>query len=649
MSNKVKSVNPASNELLERAQKLNIFTAFDRATAQTPQCGFGSNGICCRICLQGPCRIMPKKPGADRGVCGAADYTIVARNLVRYIATGAAAHSDHGRHIALALYHLAQGRAQDYQVADPEKLRRVAVRVGISVQGKTDLELAGEVARKALEDYERLSGFGDSVWVSTTITEGRKKKFRETGIMPSGINSTVTELLSQTHMGMDADPVSIIFGGLKAALCDYNGMHIGTELSDILFGTPQPVVSEANLGVLDKAKVNIAIHGHNPLLSEMIVRAARKKTAEAKAAGAEGINCVGICCTGNEVLMRQGVPLATNFGSQELAIVTGAVDAMVVDVQCIMPGLQTVADCFHTKLITTSENAKIPGAYHIYFNEDKAMDNAREVIKIAIEAFKDRKVNKIAIPDYKKKVVAGWSLEALLEVFGSVNPEKPVQVLTEAILEGEINGVALFAGCNNLRGAEDEKILGTIREMLRNDVFVVATGCAAGAFAKHGFLNHEAIELYAGPGLRSFLNRLQEAVGDKLREKLPAIFHMGSCVDNTRAANLLTLMANELGVDNNRVPFAASAPEAMSEKAVAIGSWCVAMGIPTHVGTLVPVEGSTLVQGVVTNVAEDVFGGYLILEQDSLKGAQKLTNKLKERAWRLRMRRSYLRENNVKG
>lgn len=406
MSNQVKSANPASTELLERAKSLNIFTAFDRASIQAPQCGFGSNGICCRICLQGPCRIMPKKPGADRGICGATDYTIVARNLVRYIATGAAAHADHGRHIALTLYYLAHGRAQDYQVADPEKLRRVAERVGISVQDKTDLELAGEVARKALEDYERLTGFGDSVWVSTTITEGRKKKFKETGIMPSGINSTVTELLSQTHMGMDADPVSIIFGGLKAALCDYNGMHIGTELSDIIFGTPRPVVSEANLGVLDKTKVNIGVHGHNPLLSEMIVRAARQMTPEAQAAGAEGIKCVGICCTGNEVLMRQGVPLATNFGSQELAIITGAVDAMVVDVQCIMPGLQTVADCFHTKLITTSANAKIPGAYHIYFDEDKAMDNAKEVIKLAIEAFKDRRDSKIAIPDYKKKVVA---------------------------------------------------------------------------------------------------------------------------------------------------------------------------------------------------------------------------------------------------
>ncbi|AVX31260.1 MULTISPECIES: anaerobic carbon-monoxide dehydrogenase catalytic subunit [unclassified Carboxydocella] len=642
MSEQKKSIDPGVLQMLSRASELNIFTAFDRAKAQSPQCGFGSNGICCRICIQGPCRIMPKKQGGNKGICGATDYTIVARNLVRAVAGGASAHSDHGRHIAMALLHVAEGKTKDYEIKDINKLKKIAARIGIETEGKTPEQLAKEVALAALEDYQRLSGFGEATWVKTTVTEGRVKKLRETKTMPAGINSAIVELLSQTHMGMDADPVSIIFGGLKAAMGDYTGMHISTDLSDVIFGTPVPTVTEANLGVIKENKVNIAVHGHNPLLSELIVRAAKEMEAEAKAAGAEGINCVGICCTGNEVLMRQGVPIATSFGSQELAIMTGALDAMVVDVQCIMPGLQAVCECFHTKLITTSDIAKIPGAYHVYFNEEDAMENARKVIRLAIENYKERDGQKVYIPQIKNKVVGGWSLEALLEIFAAINPERPISVLTDAILNGEIKGVALFAGCNNLKGVQDEKHIGVIKKMVANDVFVVATGCSAQAFAKHGLLNGEAVEEFAGPGLKAFLNRLNEANAGKISEKLPLVFHMGSCVDNSRASDLLMLMADELGVDTPRVPWVASAPEAMSEKAIAIGSWCVTLGMPVHVGTLVPVEGSKLVYGVVTNIAEDVFGGYLILEQDYEKAAEKMLNKLEERAWRLRIRKKAL-------
>lgn len=642
MSEQKKSIDPGVLQMLNRASELNIFTAFDRAKAQSPQCGFGSNGICCRICIQGPCRIMPKKQGGNKGICGATDYTIVARNLVRAVAGGASAHSDHGRHIAMALLHVAEGKTKDYEIKDTNKLKKIAARIGIETEGKTSEQLAKEVALAALEDYQRLSGFGEATWVKTTVTEGRVKKLRETKTMPAGINSAIVELLSQTHMGMDADPVSIIFGGLKAAMGDYTGMHISTDLSDVIFGTPVPTVTEANLGVIKENNVNIAVHGHNPLLSELIVRAAKEMEAEAKAAGAEGINCVGICCTGNEVLMRQGVPIATSFGSQELAIMTGALDAMVVDVQCIMPGLQAVCECFHTKLITTSDIAKIPGAYHVYFNEEEAMENARKVIRLAIENYKERDGQKVYIPQIKNKVVGGWSLEALLEIFAAINPERPISVLTDAILNGEIKGVALFAGCNNLKGVQDEKHIGVIKKMVANDVFVVATGCSAQAFAKHGLMNGEAVEEFAGPGLKAFLNRLNEANAGKISEKLPLIFHMGSCVDNTRASDLLMLMADELGVDTPKVPWVASAPEAMSEKAIAIGCWCVTLGMPVHVGTLVPVEGSKLVYGVVTNIAEDVFGGYLILEQDYEKAAEKMLNKLEERTWRLRIRKRAL-------
>jgi anaerobic carbon-monoxide dehydrogenase catalytic subunit len=622
-----RTVDPACLEVLTKNEAGGIETAFDRYLNQQPQCKFGETGVCCKVCIQGPCRITSK---ASKGVCGSTGYTIVARNLVRSAAGGASAHSDHGRHIVLALRHLAEGKAPDYKVMDPEKLRKVAAKVGIEVEGKDEMTLVKELTDLALADFSRMTG-EDSVWLKVNSTEGRRKKFKECNIYPSSINGTIVESISQTHMGMDADPVSLIFSTLRNGLADFVGMHIATDLSDILFGTPQPVVSEANLGVIDPECVNLAVHGHNPLLSEMIVRAAREMKGEALQAGAREVKLMGICCTGNEVLMREGVPIVSNFISQELPMMTGAMDAMVVDVQCIMPGIQAVSECFHTEIITTSPIVKIPGANHIDFTEETALAKAKEVVQIAIEAFKKRS-GQIDIPQIKNKVVAGFSLEALYDILGKLNPDKPVKVLTDAIEAGELKGVCLFAGCNNLKGIHDENHLHIARELAKNNVFMVATGCAAGGYGKAGLLNGDAVEQYAGDGLKAFIKRLEDA--NELAEKLPLIFHMGSCVDNTRAADLYIDMADEMGVDIPKVPFVASAPEAMSEKAISIGSWNVAMGLPVHVGVVPPVQGSTLVDGVARLIAHDVYGGFFIWETDAQKAADKLLECLDYRNWK---------------
>ncbi|MBU2703111.1 carbon-monoxide dehydrogenase catalytic subunit [Sporomusaceae bacterium BoRhaA] len=629
------SVDPAARQMLVQAKKIGYLTSFDRAKAQEPKCKFGNTGICCRICMQGPCRIIPQKLGANKGICGAQDYTIVARNTVRLIAGGAAAHSDHGRHIATTVLHVAEGHAKDYKITDEAKLMKVAERIGIETAGKSANEVAKGVATEALKDFGRQENT-PCTWTKTTITEGRKQKFYDTAIMPSSINGSIAELLHQTHVGNDSDPVNIIFGGLKAALSDYDGMQLATDLSDVLFGTPVPVISEANLGVLDPEMVNICVHGHNPLLSQIIVSVAREMQEEAKAVGSKGIKLSGICCTGNEVLGREGIAIATNFATQELAIMTGLVDAIVVDVQCIMPSLRSLSECFHTKVVTTMPISKIPGSYHVEFDEEHAVESARTIIRLAIETFKSRDPNKVNRPDLKNKVIAGFSLEAILDIFGSVNAEHPVSVLTDAIKTGEIKGVALFCGCNNLKGVHNQNHLGLAKKLAANDVFMISTGCAGQAYAMDGLLTHEAVEAYAGLGLKKFLQRIGEKAN--LKTELPLIFHMGSCVDNSRASNLLTLMAQELGVDTPAVPFVASAPEPMSEKAVAIGSWNVAMGIPVHIGVIAPVTGSDLVHGVLTKIAKDVFGGYFIMETDYEKAAKKLLAALDERAWKFRVR-----------
>ncbi len=626
-----RSIDPAVLEMLSR--ELPTDTVYDRYIAQQPQCKFGDTGVCCRICIQGPCRITAKAP---KGICGATAYTIVARNLIRSAIGGTSAHSDHAKHILLTLKAMLEGHAPDYSIKSPEKLKAVAERFEIATDGRTDLEILADVVKLGIEDFTRMSD-GKVKWVEKTVTPGRLQKFTDCDIMPTSVFETIASSIAQTHMGMDADPVNLIFKALEAALADYTGMHIGTDLSDVLFGIPTPTYTEANFGVIDPAKVNIAVHGHNPLLSEMIVQAAHELEGEAKEAGAAGIQLMGICCTGNEVLMRQGVPPVTNFLSQELPIMTGAIDAMVVDVQCIMPSIQTVAECYNTRIVTTSKNAKIPSSYYIDYSEEKALDQAKEVIRIAIGGYKERGDSECVIPSMKSKVVAGFSLEAMYDLFSAINADAPIKVVTDALKSGELRGVVLMAGCNNAKVMHDESHTVIAKELAKNNVLVVATGCAAGTFAKLGLLSPEAVDQFAGDGLKAFIRRLEDANVDKLEGKLPLIFHMGSCVDNTRAMNMATDIANDLGVDVPKIPFAASAPEAMSEKAISIGSWCVTMGLPTQVGVTPPVTGSELVNGIALQIAHDVYGGFFIWESDPAKGAEKILEALDYRNWKLKI------------
>jgi len=632
-----RTVDPAALEMLDVAKEKGIITAFDRVLAQQPQCQFGYKGICCRFCMMGPCRIKSDEGPASRGICGANAWTIVARSVGLMILTGAASHAQHGNHISHVLHMIADGQAPDYAIKDVDKLFRVCKKVGIETEGKDNVTLAKELSNLALEDFKRLKGEGEATWITKMVTKERNQNYRERNVMPHGIHATISDLVTQAHVGMDNDPVNLVFSAVRVGLADLAGKWVATDLSDIIFGTPEPTLSEANMGVLNPAKVNIVLHGHNPLLSEMIVAASRELEDEAKAAGAAGIQLSGICCTGNEVLMRQGVPLVTSFSSQELAICTGAVDCMVVDVQCIMPGLNTVAQCFGTKLITTSDIVKNPGTMHIDYQEATAMENAKEVIRYGIEAYKERGTRPVHIPNVKSKVVAGFSIEAIMEVFKSVNPDNPIKVLNDAILSGELKGVILMAGCNNLKTFHDQAHLEITKAMLKNDVLVVSTGCNAQACAKAGLMDPDKVDEYCGEGLKSFYKRI--SANANLKYGMPPVLHIGSCVDNSRAADLLMMMAEDLGVDTPKVPFVASAPEAMSGKATSIGTWAVTIGMPTHVGTMPPVEGCDLIYSILTQVAGDVFGGYFILEPDIETSIQKLLNALEYRTWKLGVHR----------
>jgi carbon-monoxide dehydrogenase catalytic subunit len=597
------SIDPAAQQMLIFADELGISTAFSRADAMAP-CNIGAAGMCCKICSMGPCRLT--KDG-QTGVCGATIDTIQARNLIRAIAAGGAAHSDHGRDMAFTLKAVANGTAEGYTIRDVAKLRRMAAKYDIPIEGRSPIEIADELADLYISQFGQQRG---EVVTIKGAPEKRQKLWRERGVVPRGIDREVVEALHRTHIGDDQDPEHILDHAIRTSLADgWGGSMIATDVSDILFGTPAPILGEANLGVLRDDMVNVVVHGHEPTLSQMIVAATQDPEIieYAKAAGAKGVNLSGICCTANEILMRQGIPAAGNFLHQELSILTGSVEAMIVDVQCIMQALVGLAENFHTKIITTSPKVKIKGATHIEFHEEHALTTAKQILKEAIDNYANRGTTQI--PSDKEKLVPGFSHEYINYMLGG-SYRSSFRPLNDAIISGRIRGVAAIVGCNNPRSQQDYAHVYITQKMLEQDVLVVETGCGAIASAKLGLLLGEAGLDQVGPGLREIC----ETIG------VPPVLHMGSCVDNTRILTVLTQMVEEggLGDDIDQVPAVGLAPEWMSEKALAIGTYCVASGVYVIFGGSSPVSGmpdkmadSDIVSDYISSGWEEKYGGKL--------------------------------------
>jgi carbon-monoxide dehydrogenase catalytic subunit len=373
------------------------------------------------------------------------------------------------------------------------------------------------------------------------------------------------------------------------------------------------VLSQINLGVLKEDEVNIIIHGHEPQLAEMmaIVTQDPEMIEYAKSKGAKGINLAGMCCTANEMLMRHGVPIAGNFLQQELAVVTGAVEAMVVDVQCIMQGLADTANCYHTKIITTDPRAKMQGAIHMEFNEHNAVESTKAVVRVAIDNFVNRGKN-VRIPSQKTDMIAGFSHETINYLLGGLF-RASYRPLNDNIINGRIRGVAGVVGCNNPRVTHDMQ-LDMVKELIKNDVLVLQTGCMAMASAKAGLMVPEAAAEYAGEGLASVC----EAVG------IPPVLHMGACIDNSRILMSATAMVKDggLGDDISDLPVAGAAPEWMSEKALAIGQYFVGSGVFTVFGVTWPTLGSKEVTDFLFKDFADMYGGMWAFEPDPIKAAQ---------------------------
>ncbi len=600
MTEKSKSIDPATLEMLEIAKAKGVSTVFDRAAVTKP-CPIGHEGNCCRTCFMGPCRLVGK---TTVGVCGASLEVVQARNLLRNIAAGAAAHNDHGRSLALSLIAIGHGEAPGYEIKDERKLAKFAGYMGVETKGRSTLELAAEVGKVTLAEFGRQEG---EILGIRRATPKRQELWRKLNLVPRGLDREVTEALHRTHMGTDQEPEHLLDHALRVALTDgWGGSLYATDMSDIIFGLPSPVASRANLGVLREDEVNIVIHGHEPVAAETILRVAKEPEMleYAKSKGAKGINIAGMCCSGNEILMRHGIPVVGNFLQQEAVIATGAVDAAVVDYQCIMPGMQTAAEHYHTKVITTSPKVKMTGATHIEFDEHRGPEIARLIVRTAIDNFPKRK--ETHIPMLEDRLISGFSHEYIAYMQGGVYRES-FRPLNDAVMQGRIRGGAGVVGCNNAQTYHDEAHINLVKEFIRNDVLVVTTGCDTIACAKYGLLTPEVMD-YAGPGLREIC----QTIG------IPPVIHLGSCIDNTRILTILTQMATEggLGEDISDLPAIGVAPEWMSEKALTIGAYFVASGAHVIFGVDNPVGGSPAITQMVSRGWEAKTGGALEFEPD---------------------------------
>ena len=498
---KGQSAAPGAQQIIDWSVENKIETCFDRAQKMKP-CPIGKVGACCKHCNMGPCRLTGKNAEEEMtGVCGATLSTIAARNLSRMVAAGTAAHSDHARGMVETLLAVAEGHAPDFQIKDVVKLKRVAGYLEIETGDRPINDIAKEVALTFLSDFGRQQG-GAINYAMKRAPKKTLERWKKWGIVPRGIDREVVEMMHRTNIGVDHEPDHVLLQAMRTALADgWGGSMISTDITDILFGTPKPIQAEGSFGIFKEDEVNLVVHGHEPLLAEMIYDVVNEPEmiAYSKTKGAKGINLGGMCCTANEILIRHGIPTAGGFTNQELGILTGLVDLLTVDVQCIMPAITQVSKKFHTKVITTNYRAKMQGAEHIEFDEHHAKEIARRIVKMAIDNYPNRTTKGEHVTQ-KFSMIAGFSHE-YIEYMQGGKWRGSFRPLNDAIMAGRVRGVVGLAGCDNPRvnSTALHKFIAT--ELIKQDVLVVTTGCGAGACGSSGYLTPEMALEMAGPGL----------------------------------------------------------------------------------------------------------------------------------------------------
>lgn len=613
------SAHTSTNAMYGRAKELGLDTIFDRHQAQQPQCGFGMQGVCCQLCSHGPCRITHV---AKRGICGATADTIVARNLVRLAVHGTAAYSHHLEELAKTIKATVEGKTP-FTIGDEEKLKAIAEAAGMDTS-KPVSELALGLADLMLHELRKDSSEPLAL-VRLFAPKTRQEIWDKLGVTPGGVLSEIRDALTKSMTSIDTDPMDLLLTVLRLSIAaGYMGLVATITLQDILLGTPQIVKSEADLGIIDKSTVNILAHGHVPLMATAVIKASQDEEFQKKAqlAGASGIKIYGSMCTGQELMQRSGSSASGfagqlgNWLNQEYIIATGAIDLVMMDMNCSIPGLKEVADRFHTKLVSVDRIVRMQGVEtHIDYAPESVEQQAWELLNMAIDNYKNRKAEDVFVPANREGVLAGFSVESIVAALGG-----KLDPLLDAVKSGAIKGIAAVVGCTNTRNGHDVKGLPLMEELVKNDVLVISAGCMSSAAQMQGLMQPESAEK-AGEGLQSVC----KALG------IPPILNFGSCVDIGRIGVAVTAIAEALGVDPSRLPVVASAPEYLEQKAVVDGVFAVAFGLLTHLGPVPPVTGSELVTGVLTSDIEGLLGGKVLVDEDPVSAAKSMVEHIEKK------------------
>jgi len=612
-----KTPDPAVKEMILHMEQIGCDTTFDRFDQQKPQCSFGLAGVCCRICYMGPCKITPKSP---KGVCGADADLIVARNLLRGLAAGVAAHGAHAREVILALKYAAESKL-DLPILGEDKVRKTAAQFGIDTEGKTINELASKLADVLLEDISRTVP-DEYKTIQACAPPERIKVWTNMDILPIGAYHEVFEALHRTGAATDGDWKNVMQQFFRCGLAFVFSGVVGSSIAtDSLFGVGTRMTSKVNVGALKKGYVNIAVHGHLPVLVNEIVKQGHSEEflKLAEKTGAKGIRFYGICCSGLSAMYRYNgvIPLSNAIGA-ELVLGTGALDLWVADVQDVFPAIMAVAKCHKTTVVTTSDSARLPGAEHYAYKHDHSNINetealAKKIVTRAIESFADRREIPVFIPPYEVDAEVGFSVEYIQSRFGSMKP------ILEALKDGKILGIVNLVGCNNPRVIYEKAVVDVAETLIKNNVLVLTNGCASFPLLKLGFCNTQALKK-TGEGLRSFLE-----------PDLPPVWHMGECIDNARASGVFAGIASEAGQAIKDMPYTFASPEWSNEKGIGAALAFRLFGVNSYHCVHAPVQGSDNVMNFMYGGTKETLGSTMNVDVDPIRLANKMIADLKEK------------------
>ncbi len=564
-----KTPNEISKELFRKLEAAGVETFLERFAGQQPMCRFGLMGACCQRCLWGPCRIDPLNPKRQRGICGADLDLVVAGNLLRSLAAGCAAHGTHALQVVETILSCTAGEDMPFSLKGEERVRELARRFAVE---EGDLHKQARTLAGILLGSIKGGNNGILQVIEHYAPQEQLDRWKELGILPRSAMEEVFEALHLTTLGSCSDWKQLLKQEMRTALAYcYGALFPACLGQEMLFGIPETfsVPVEVNYGVLGKNTVNVLIHGHSPVLAECLVEAAKSLELQGLAyeAGAEKILLAGACCTGNALLSRHGVPPVANILALELVLATGAVDALVLDMQCAIPGLEHVARCFGVEIITTYDGNRFPRDRHIPFSPREARSQAREICLLAMENFKKRRDKDIFIPPGKTRALAGWGVESFFRAFGGV------EKLGQYLAEGKIKGLVSIGGCNSPKLPYEYEHVTLAKELIRYGALVFTTGCASYALLNAGLASPEAADLAPG-GLKEVC----------LKHGLAPVIPLGACTDNSRLVQIYSRVAAAAKKKTSQMPYCHSGPAPGSEKNIGQGLTFLLHGVSVHQG-----------------------------------------------------------------